>query len=252
MEYLRPRQRLKEKFRASIKRESMADLRCKENANASRNDGSETVLSERIMRQKKSWFNYELYESSVQNRGSNRAKTIVDKEKVQWLKASRDYSFLSSDDDKFQKSVIKPVPRMVKNASKYCVSMPKKTFEESRKGKPTPKPPLTSSKTQSKESGFKNSGRSNLEGEVRKRKYVIYDDEDDDDTEQATGIIRRVFRYDPKKFGDDADDRNMEATFSDIQMEETRSAKIARKEDAQEHKRIEEQEKRKTKKRKMN
>ncbi|KAL2465920.1 Protein spt2-like protein [Abeliophyllum distichum] len=230
----------------------MADLRCKENANASRNDGSETVSSEKIMRQKKSWFNYELIESSVQNRGSNRAKTIVDKEKVQWLKSSRDYSFLSSDDDKFQKSVIKPVPRMVKNASKYCVSMPKKTFEESRKRKPTPKPSLTSSKPQSKESGFNNSGRSNLEGEVRKRKYVIYDDEDDDDTEQATGIIRRMFRYDPKKFGDDADDRNMEATFSDIQMEETRSAKIARKEDAQEHKRIVEQEKRKTKKRKMN
>ncbi|KAL2465918.1 Uncharacterized protein Adt_41769 [Abeliophyllum distichum] len=130
--------------------------------------------------------------------------------------------------------------------------MPKKKFEKSRKGKPTPKPPLTSSKPQSKESGFKNSGRSNLEGEVRKRKYVIYDDEDDDDTEQATGIIRKMFRYDPKKFGDDADDRNMEATFSDIQMEETRSAKIARKEDAQEHKRIVEQEKRKTKKRKMN
>ncbi|KAL2465919.1 Retrovirus-related Pol polyprotein from transposon TNT 1-94 [Abeliophyllum distichum] len=84
------------------------DLRCEENANASRNDGSETVVSERIMRQKKSWFNYDLIESSVQNRGSNRAKTIVDKEKVQWLKASRDYSFLSSDDDKFQNSVIKP------------------------------------------------------------------------------------------------------------------------------------------------
>ncbi|KAL2483014.1 uncharacterized protein Fot_44458 [Forsythia ovata] len=249
MEYLKLRQRLKEKFRASIRRESMADLRCKENANASRNDGSETVLSKRIVRQKKSWFNYELFESSG---GSNRAKIIVDKEKVQWLKASRDYSFLSYDDDKFQNSVINPVPRMVKKVSKYCVSKPKKKFEESRKGKPTPKPSLKSSKPESKKSGFKNSGRSNLEGEVRKRKYVIYDDEDDDDTEQAVGIIRRMFRYDPKKFGDDADDRNMEATFSDIQMEETRSSKIARKEDAQEHKRIVEQEKRKTKKRKMN
>ncbi|KAL2523109.1 SPT2 chromatin protein [Forsythia ovata] len=246
MEYLRLRQRLKETYRASIKRESMADPRCKENTNASSNNGSE-----RIMRQKKSWFNYELIESSVQKRESNRAKIIMDKEKVQWLKSSRDYSFLSYDDDKFQNSVINPVPRMVKNVSKYCISMPKKKFEESRKGKVTPKPPLTSSKPQSKESGFKNSGRSNLEGEVRKRKFVIYDDEDDD-TEQAISIIRRMFRYDPKKFGNDADDRNMDATFSDIQKEETRSAKIARKEDAQELKRIVKQEKRETKKGKMN
>ncbi|KAL2523426.1 uncharacterized protein Fot_27349 [Forsythia ovata] len=246
MEYLRLRERLKETYRASIKRESMADLRCKENANASRNNGSE-----RIMRQKKSWFNYELIESSVQKRESNRAKIIMDKEKVQWLKSSRDYSFLSYDDDKFQNSVINPVPRMVKNVSKYCISMPKKKFEESRKGKVTPKLPLTSSKLQSKESGFKNSGRSNLEGEVRKRKFVIYDDEDDD-TEQAISIIRRMFRYDPKKFGNDADDRNIDATFSDIQKVETRSAKIARKEDAQELKRIVKQEKRETKKRKMN
>ncbi|KAL2456719.1 Uncharacterized protein Adt_46657 [Abeliophyllum distichum] len=85
MEYLRQRQRLKETYRASIKRESMADLRCKENANAKRNDGSETVFSGRITRQKKSWFNYELIESSLQKRGSNREKIIMDKEKVQWL-----------------------------------------------------------------------------------------------------------------------------------------------------------------------
>ncbi|GFP86645.1 hypothetical protein PHJA_000808300 [Phtheirospermum japonicum] len=49
-------------------------------------------------------------------------------------------------------------------------------------------------------------------------------------------MIRGLFGYDPTKYGDDddIDDRRMEANFHDIEKEERRSAKIARKEDAEE------------------
>ncbi|CAA2952558.1 Hypothetical predicted protein [Olea europaea subsp. europaea] len=213
--------------RTLIKKESMGGSCSKENADASDNDGdcsfsgsSKTFNPEKMVREKKSWLNYELIgkevskpkhkNSSVQKCRSNKVKITVDKEKVEWLKDSRDYSFLLSDNDK---SVINPNPWMVKNVSKSRASMAKKKLEESRKAKVTSKPPVLSSKPCCKESGFKNSGRSNLEGHVRKRKQVIYDSEEDDD---------------------DVDDINVDP---DIQKEETRSAKIARKEDVQERKR---------------
>ncbi|CAA2976121.1 Hypothetical predicted protein [Olea europaea subsp. europaea] len=235
----------------------MAGSCSKENAVVSYNDGdcsfsepSETSSPERIVLKKKPWLNYELIEKEVpklkhkkslgQKRQSNKAKITIDKEKVEWLKSSRDYSFLSSDNDIFQ---IKPNPWMVKNVSKSCDSMPKKKYEVSRSGTAIPKPQALSSKPWSKESRFKNSGRSNLEGHVRKRRQVIYEDEDDD-VDQAIDIIRTV-HYDPKKFTDDSDDINVEATYSDTREEKTRSASRLQR------KKIVEQERRETKKRKM-
>lgn len=165
--------------RTLFKKESMAGSCSKENANDSDNDGdcsfsgsSKTFNPEKTVQEKKSWLNYKLIGKEV-----SKVKITVDKEKVKWLKASRDYSFLSSDNDK---SMINPNPWMVKNVSKSRASIAKKKPEESRKVKATPKPLVLSSKPRSKESGFKNTGQSNLEGRVLKRKQVIYDSEDDD------------------------------------------------------------------------
>ncbi|PIA38584.1 hypothetical protein AQUCO_02700059v1 [Aquilegia coerulea] len=70
-----------------------------------------------------------------------------------------------------------------------------------------------------------------------------FDDEEDED---PSSIIRRMFRYDPRKYvgRDDDDDRNMEANFDDIEREEKRSSRIAREEDEREARLIEEEERR--------
>ncbi|CAA2976120.1 Hypothetical predicted protein [Olea europaea subsp. europaea] len=260
MTYLVLRLEGREIRRIPLKKESMAGSCSKENAVVSFSDAdcsfsgpSKTFSPERIVQKRKPWLNYELIEKEVpklkqkksleQKRQSNKAKMTIDKEKVEWLKSSRDYSFLSADDDMFHGSGIKPNPWMVKNVSKSCDSMPKKKYEVSRSGTAIPKPQVLSSKPLSKESKFKNSGRSILEGHVRKRRQVIYEDEDDDD-DQAIDIIRTV-RYDPKKFTDNAGGINVEATSSDTRKEETQSASRLQR------KKIVEQEERETKKRKM-
>lgn len=58
-------------------------------------------------------------------------------------------------------------------------------------------------------------------------------------------MIRSMFRYDPRKYaGRDDDDSDMEADFATIEMEEKRSAKIARQEDEEQLRLIEEEERR--------
>ncbi|KAL5730671.1 starch synthase [Ranunculus cassubicifolius] len=58
---------------------------------------------------------------------------------------------------------------------------------------------------------------------------------DDDDPEDAFAELRKMFRYDPRKYaGVDDDDSDMEAGFSDIEREEKRSARIAKREDEEE------------------
>nr|XP_027121784.1 protein SPT2 homolog [Coffea arabica] len=52
-------------------------------------------------------------------------------------------------------------------------------------------------------------------------------------------MIRKMYGYDPSKYHDnEKDDKAMEATFEDIQREERRSAKIARKQDQEELRKI--------------
>ncbi|XP_051195258.1 uncharacterized protein [Lolium perenne] len=71
-----------------------------------------------------------------------------------------------------------------------------------------------------------------------------FDDEIDDE-EDPMAMIRNMFRYDPSKYaGRDDDDSDMEADFATIEMEEKRSARIARQEDEEELRRIEEEERR--------
>ncbi|CAM0944652.1 unnamed protein product [Alopecurus aequalis] len=58
-------------------------------------------------------------------------------------------------------------------------------------------------------------------------------------------IIRGLFKYNPEKYaGRDRDDPNMEAGYASIQMEERRSAKLARKEDDEQLQMIQEEERR--------
>ncbi|KAI3943891.1 hypothetical protein MKW98_008932 [Papaver atlanticum] len=57
-------------------------------------------------------------------------------------------------------------------------------------------------------------------------------------------VIRKLSGYDSRKYGNDRDDRSMEASFKDIEREEKRSARIANKEDEKERL-LEEEEKKK-------
>ncbi|XP_006664857.1 mediator of RNA polymerase II transcription subunit 15-like [Oryza brachyantha] len=66
-----------------------------------------------------------------------------------------------------------------------------------------------------------------------------------DDEEDPLAMIRSMFRYDPSKYaGRDDDDSDMEADFATIEMEEKRSARIAKAEDDEQLRLIEEEERR--------
>jgi protein SPT2 len=76
---------------------------------------------------------------------------------------------------------------------------------------------------------------------VIKRKRARESSDADSDVSR---IIRKMFGYDPSKYADldDEDDRSMEVGFRTIQMEEKRSARMAREEDARELALIKEEE----------
>ncbi|KAL5996355.1 hypothetical protein ACLOJK_026432 [Asimina triloba] len=81
--------------------------------------------------------------------------------------------------------------------------------------------------------------------EARPKKRPVYsDEEDDDDGAAAISMIRKMFRYDPRRFQNDEDDRGMEVNFDEILREERRSEKIAMMEDEIELQKIEEEERR--------
>uniref|UniRef100_A0A453N8B1 SPT2 chromatin protein n=1 Tax=Aegilops tauschii subsp. strangulata TaxID=200361 RepID=A0A453N8B1_AEGTS len=70
-------------------------------------------------------------------------------------------------------------------------------------------------------------------------------DDDIEDEDDPMAMIRSMFRYDPSKYaGRDDDDSDMEADFATIEMEEKRSARIARQEDEEELRLLEEEERR--------
>ncbi|XP_020246148.1 protein SPT2 homolog isoform X1 [Asparagus officinalis] len=108
-------------------------------------------------------------------------------------------------------------------------------------GKPTASKPLPSSKSQppKKIPPPQDSHDDRLKKKPMKRRLDESDDED------AIGMIRKLFRYDPNKYAAVDDDvSDMEADFREIQKEERRSAKIARKEDEEQLRLIEEEERR--------
>jgi protein SPT2 len=127
----------------------------------------------------------------------------------------------------------------------------KKEFQEYRKEKVLPKPQI-------KRPPAKVSSRPTLQKERVKKKVVRqYSSDEYDEDEDAIRQIREIMGYNPNKYrGRDEDDRGMEANFHDILREENRSARLARQEDEEELRKIEEEERRererlKAKKRKV-
>lgn len=119
-------------------------------------------------------------------------------------------------------------------------SVQKKEYEETSKPKVMTKQTLPSSRDQLKRSLPKPSAHDERMKAKPKRRLPDEDSED----ENAINIIRQMFGYNPKEFQDMDDDSDMEANFDDIMREEKRSAKIARKEDEEQLRLIEEEEKR--------
>lgn len=71
----------------------------------------------------------------------------------------------------------------------------------------------------------------------KKRRRHNNNNNDDIHIDDPIGEIRKLLRYNPRKYADyddDDDDSNMVASFDDIMREEKRSAKIGRKEDEEE------------------
>ncbi|GAB4841938.1 hypothetical protein Ancab_011895 [Ancistrocladus abbreviatus] len=122
--------------------------------------------------------------------------------------------------------------------------------------------PVSSSKLQPISKAKEVSSRASLvEDQLKKRPKPVrqsFDDEDDEYNPMAiSSMIRKMFRYDPRKHADIDDDlSDMEADFRTIEREEKRSARIAREEDEREARLLEEEERRarmrkEAKKRKM-
>jgi protein SPT2 len=114
----------------------------------------------------------------------------------------------------------------------------KKEFQEYRKEKLLPKPQISRPPA-------KVSSRPTLQKERLKKKAVRqYSSDEYDEDEDAIRQIRKLMGYNPNKYRgrDEEDDSDMEANFDDIMMEEDRSARIARQEDEEELRKIEEEE----------
>ncbi|KAG6401078.1 hypothetical protein SASPL_137923 [Salvia splendens] len=124
---------------------------------------------------------------------------------------------------------------------------------ESSKPKVASRQSLPSSKVQLKRSPQSHPKLGPLRNERPKAKPKRQFPDDDSEGEQAINMIRQI--YNPNKFRDDDDTGDMEANFDDILMEEKRSARIARQEDEEQLRLIEEEERRdriwQAKKRKM-
>ncbi|KAH6776579.1 hypothetical protein C2S52_014140 [Perilla frutescens var. hirtella] len=154
-------------------------------------------------------------------------EVIMRKNKVQWLRETRDYSFLSSAE-------ICSAPPIKRDSKRDLIMKePRKLMEKGVSVEKTLSRAKKELKTVRKQSDQKK------EGEGQKRRVEKREREEAD---YAIGIIRQMFRYDPTRFSDnDKEDLNMEASFADIQKEERRSAKLATKEDREELRKLETQ-----------
>ncbi|KAK4760917.1 hypothetical protein SAY87_005810 [Trapa incisa] len=157
-------------------------------------------------------------------------------------------------------SGVKPQTAKIQSAPKFQVE-PRKNLPEADRGKFPSKPAMSSSRPQTQAQTAKTQNQitshdRQLDKRPRKRPSRPFGD-DDDDGATAISMIRKMFGYNPQKFaGRDEDDRDMEANFDDILLEEKRSARIARKEDDEQLRLIEEEDRRErmrkmAKKRKM-
>ncbi|XP_059439802.1 protein spt2-like isoform X2 [Corylus avellana] len=150
--------------------------------------------------------------------------------------------------------VQKPLTSKLKSSIPMQRLEQKRGLEEPKKAKMMPKQPMASSKPQINKPHKQVSSRpTSQDHRLKKKPPARYSD--DEDGEKAISMIRQMFRYNPNRYDDYGDDSDMEANFEDIMAEEKRSAKIARKEDEEQLRLIEEEEERerlrKLKKRKL-
>ncbi|XP_022962924.1 AAC-rich mRNA clone AAC11 protein-like isoform X3 [Cucurbita moschata] len=148
----------------------------------------------------------------------------------------------------------KPLPTSKSPVPGVHRPLPAKKLEDKRnemrppsKAKIAPNRPVSSSRPQMSKPPPQRqiSSRPGLNDQrPKKRPARPYSDEEDDDGGEAISLIRKMFGYNPARFAGDDDDSDMEANFDDIMMEEKRSAKIARKEDEEQLRLIQEEEER--------
>ncbi|KAK4426493.1 hypothetical protein Salat_1417900 [Sesamum alatum] len=120
----------------------------------------------------------------------------------------------------------------------------RKEYQEASKPKVVTKQALPSSRDQLNRPTPKLPARGTLAEERPKAKPKRPHYDDESDGENAINMIRQMFGYNPNRFKDDDDVSDMEANFDDIMREEKRSAKIAKREDEEQLRLIEEEERR--------
>ncbi|KAK3027641.1 hypothetical protein RJ639_040248 [Escallonia herrerae] len=173
-------------------------------------------------------------------------EVLARRAKIEKLAASRDYSFLSSNDSQVlphastkNLSLNTHSPSKSKTVEKKLVGagstnakqQPRKNPNPSlqnkfeKKNPSTPKSPLVKREEVGKSRN------------MRPRQISGDEEANENEDERAFRMLRKLTRYDPRKYANDKDDV-METNFGGIEKEERRSAKLARKEDAEEIRKI--------------
>ncbi|GER49831.1 SPT2 chromatin protein [Striga asiatica] len=239
------RQQLKEVYRARLRKENhhaVAGATSQAVAPASDNYGrlfgpSEPVIAARVVEEAKHWLqspkrlnkffgDEKLFAANTPEKVPKILDKIEREKKVSWLKESRDYSFLSGPENHNSRPVPSEIPKETKNSGpdKKRISAKSPLGEISRKDCEVVLP------------------RPKIKKEIIRRPKIQARNcsKKEESCEEAIGIIRRMFGYDPTKYKNDdvGADISMEANFRDIEKEERRSAKIASKEDAEEFRKL--------------
>ncbi|KAL8051070.1 hypothetical protein ABFX02_06G121700 [Erythranthe guttata] len=216
----------------------------------------------------KSWL--KIPKSELMNKRRSKKKwrtmmqldTIEGREKAEWLKEARDYSFLSSDNSDMTttscENIIIPqvrcrpvVSSVINKPRNNILRQPIKKSIVKEKA-PVSKKPLLSSKNDSKKETLiskeeiitlpaKKKKNPLLCQESRKRKLVVHEEEDEEistvfsDKKEPTirvptkfSDVKEPVTRVPTKFYDEKEEVKTETNFAAIEKEETRSAKIAK------------------------
>lgn len=275
LQYLELRQRLKETFRKKMHEETGYALSKPPEKNVrlpyDENYGcffgpSQPAIARRVAQERKKLLQYlEQNDSIFQDnhsppvKGSKKFKVTIDrKAKIQRLKESRDYSFLLSDEREapvpkkeiasYGNCLIRLKPFQVGNGTSKKPAErnleQKRPLREPCKPKIMQEQPVASSKPQMKKPAVKqNPSQASTQDPNKKRKQISSYEDDHYEGEMALRIIRKMFNT--KRFvGRDDADINMETTYEQINKEEKRSERLARKEDQAQLRLIEEEERR--------
>ncbi|KAK2994529.1 hypothetical protein RJ640_012528 [Escallonia rubra] len=170
-------------------------------------------------------------------------EVLARRAKIEMLAASRDYSFLSSDDSQVFPHA--STPSKSKTVEKKLVGASSTSAKQQPRKNPTPSPSLQNKFEKKKPSTPKPPlvKREEVGKSRNMRPRQISGDEvaDENEDERAFRMLRKLTQYDPRKYANERDDV-METNFGGIEKEERRSAKLARKEDAEEIRKMEAEE----------